>query len=209
MKISEYVQYDAVGLGRLVAQGEVSPQMLADTALRACASVNPQINAVIETWAPDLADVSPALAHQSPIAGVPFLIKDVGVSMAGRKLEFGSRLAEGFTAQADSILVQRFREAGLVTFGRTTTPEFAWSGTTESTLCGPTRNPWNLAHSAGGSSGGAAAAVAAGIVPLAHATDAAGSIRIPSAASGVFGLKPTRGRVSNGPALDEAINGVR
>ena len=208
MKLSEYVQYDAVGLGGLIAQGEVSPRELADTALRACARVNPRINAVIESWSPDLADVDAARERNSPLAGVPFLIKDVGVAMAGRKNEFGSRLAQGFTAAADSLLMRRFREAGLVTLGRTATPEFAWSGTTESTLCGPTRNPWNVAHGAGGSSGGAAAAVAAGIVPLAHATDAAGSIRIPSAACGVFGLKPTRGRVSNGPGLEEAINGL-
>lgn len=208
MKLSEYVSYDAVGLGDLVSRGEVSPQELADTALRAYEAVNPQINAVIETWQPELADIAPALAHRSPLSGVPFLIKDVGVTMAGRKLEFGSRLSSGFTPTADSILMQRFRSAGLVTLGRTTIPEFAWSGTTESALCGATRNPWNLEHGAGGSSGGAAAAVAAGIVPLAHATDAAGSIRIPAASSGVFGLKPTRGRVSNGPALDEAINGL-
>lgn len=208
MKLSEYVQYDAVGLGSLVARGEVSPQELVDTTLRACAWVNPQINAVIETWSPDLRGVTAALKRNSPIAGVPFLIKDVGIAMAGRKIEFGSKLAQGFTSTADSILMQRFREAGLVTLGRTTTPEFAWSGTTESALCGPTRNPWSTAHGTGGSSGGAAAAVASGIVPMAHATDAAGSIRIPSASSGVFGLKPTRGRVSNGPALDEAINGL-
>ncbi|RAS25823.1 amidase [Paraburkholderia bryophila] len=208
MKLSEYVNYDAVGLGHLVGRGEVSPQELADAALRACQAVNPHINAVIETWQPELADVAPALARRSPLAGVPFLIKDVGVTMAGRKLEFGSRLSSGFTPAADSMLMQRFRGAGLVTLGRTTIPEFAWSGTTESALCGATRNPWHLGHGAGGSSGGAAAAVAAGIVPLAHATDAAGSIRIPSASSGAFGLKPTRGRVSNGPALDEAINGL-
>ncbi|AUH50046.1 amidase [Chromobacterium sp. ATCC 53434] len=208
MKLSEYAQYDAVGLGELVARGEVSPRELADAALRACASVNPRINAVIETWQPELSGIAQAMERGSPLAGVPFLIKDVGVTMAGRKIEFGSRLAQGYTAAADSILMRRFREAGLATLGRTTTPEFAWSGTTESALCGPTRNPWNAAHGAGGSSGGAAAAVAAGIVPLAHATDAAGSIRIPSAASGVFGLKPTRGRVSNGPALDEAIHGL-
>lgn len=208
MKLSEYVQYDAVGLGGLIAQGELSPRELADTALRACARINPRINAVIESWSPDLADVDAARDRNSPLAGVPFLIKDVGVAMAGRKNEFGSRLAQGCTAAADSLLMRRFREAGLVTLGRTATPEFAWSGTTESTLCGPTRNPWNVAHGAGGSSGGAAAAVAAGIAPLAHATDAAGSIRIPSAACGVFGLKPTRGRVSNGAGLEEAINGL-
>lgn len=208
MELSEYLQYDAVGLGRLIARSEVSTRELVDAALQACALTNPRINAVIETWSPDLTDVASAVQRNSPIAGVPFLIKDVGVAMAGRKIEFGSRLAQGFTSTADSILMQRFRKAGLVTLGRTTTPEFAWSGTTESALCGPTRNPWNTAHGAGGSSGGAAAAVAAGIVPVAHATDAAGSIRIPSASSGVFGLKPTRGRVSNGPALDEAINGL-
>jgi amidase len=208
MKLSEYVSYDGVGLAELVSRGEVSPQELAHTAVRACESANPHINAVIETWQPEVSDVASALENRSPLAGVPFLIKDVGVTMAGKKIEFGSRLSEGFTAAADSILMRRFRSAGLVTLGRTTIPEFAWSGTTESALYGATRNPWNPAFGAGGSSGGAAAAVAAGIVPLAHATDAAGSIRIPSATSGVFGMKPTRGRVSNGPSLDEAINGL-
>ena len=208
MKVAEYVTYDAVGLGALVARGDVSSEELADAALRAYELVNPDINAVIEMWEPESSDVAAALKHPSQLAGVPFLIKDVGVTMASRKLEFGSRLAEGFTPTADSILMQLFRRAGLVTIGRTCTPEFAWSGTTESALCGPTRNPWNTEYGAGGSSGGAAAAVAAGIVPIAHATDAAGSIRIPSASCGVFGMKPTRSRVSNGPSLDEGINGL-
>ncbi|OTP76510.1 Aspartyl-tRNA(Asn) amidotransferase subunit A Glutamyl-tRNA(Gln) amidotransferase subunit A [Caballeronia sordidicola] len=122
MKLSEYASYDAVGLGGLVSRREVSSYELARTALRACEAANPHINAVIETWQPEPADVAPKLGNGSPLAGVPFLIKDVGVTMAGRKLEFGSRLAEGFTAVADSILMQRFRRAGLVTLGRTTTP---------------------------------------------------------------------------------------
>jgi amidase len=117
MKVSEYTKYDAVGLGDLVGRGDVSPEELADAALRACEIVNREINAVIETWQPEKADVAAALKRQSPLAGVPFLIKDAGVTMAGRKLEFGSRLAEGFTPPADSILMQHFRRAGLVTIG--------------------------------------------------------------------------------------------
>ena len=150
MKLSEYASHDGVGLGELVARGEVSPQELADAALQACGLANPSINAVIETWQPEFADVTPALEKKSPLAGVPFLIKDVGVTMAGRKLEFGSRLSQGFTPAADSILMRRFRSAGLMTLGRTTVPEFAWSGTTESAMCGATRNPWDRTRGAGG-----------------------------------------------------------
>lgn len=128
--------------------------------------------------------------------------------MAGRRMELGSRLAVGNVAGADSSLMLRFRRAGLVTFGRTATPEMAYSITTEPELYGPARNPWNLELSAGGSSGGAGAAVAAGVVPIAHATDAAGSLRIPAAYNGLFGLKPTRGRVSMGPGVDEVFNGL-
>ncbi|TBO60617.1 amidase [Streptomyces kasugaensis] len=204
MRISEYVSYDAVGLAELVAKGEVTPAELEAAAREAAQRVNPQLNAIVETWP---ADDEPD-PGSTPLAGVPFLIKDLGVSMAGRRTELGSRLAVGNVAGADSSLMRRFRRAGLVTFGRTATPEMAYSITTEPVLYGATRNPWDLARSAGGSSGGAGAAVAAGVVPIAHATDAAGSIRIPAAYNGLFGLKPTRGRVSVGPDVDEIFNGL-
>ncbi|MER7344878.1 amidase [Streptomyces aurantiacus] len=204
MRVAEYVSFDAVGLAELVANGEVTPAELEAAARAAAQAVNPRINAVVETWP---ADDEPHLGS-TPLAGVPFLIKDIGVSMAGRRVELGSRLAAGNVAGADSALMRRFRHAGLVTFGRTATPEMAYSTTTEPVLYGATRNPWDLGRSAGGSSGGAGAAVAAGVVPLAHATDAAGSLRVPAAYNGLFGLKPTRGRVSMGPDADEVFNGL-
>jgi amidase len=204
VRISEYVSFDAVGLAELVARGEVTPAELEAAAREAAQAVNPQINAVVETWPTD-DEPNPG---STPLAGVPFLIKDIAVSMAGRRMELGSRLAVGNVSGADSSLMLRFRRAGLVTFGRTATPEMAYSITTEPVLYGATRNPWNLARSAGGSSGGAGAAVAAGVVPIAHATDAAGSLRIPAAYNGLFGLKPTRGRVSMGPGIDEVFNGL-
>ncbi|MFJ3876762.1 amidase [Streptomyces sp. NPDC090077] len=204
MELHEYTQYDAVGLARLVARGEVTAAELADAARAAMAAVNPQLNAVVESWP---AEDEP-VPGSSPLAGVPFLIKDLAVSMRGRRVELGSRLAAGNTARQDSFLMRRFRRAGLVTLGRTATPEFAFSTTTEPLLYGAARNPWDPARTPGGSSGGAAAAVASGITPLAHATDAAGSIRVPAAATGLFGLKPTRGRVSLGPDADEVFNGL-
>ncbi|RCG15611.1 amidase [Streptomyces diacarni] len=204
MRVSEYVTFDAVGLAELVARGEVAPAELEAAAREAARRVEPRINAVVEMWQ---ADDAPR-PGSTPLAGVPFLIKDIGVSMAGRRTELGSRLAAGNVAEADSFLMARFRHAGLVTLGRTATPELAYSITTEPALHGPTRNPWDPRRSAGGSSGGAGAAVAAGVVPLAHATDAAGSLRIPAAYNGLFGLKPTRGRVSMGPGADEVFNGL-
>ncbi|MGH4029193.1 amidase [Actinomycetota bacterium Odt1-20B] len=204
MRVSEYVNFDAVGLAELVARGQVTSAEVGAAAREAAQAVDPQINAIVETW-PTGADEEPAPA---PLSGVPFLIKDIGVSMAGHRMELGSRLAAGNTARADSSLMRRFRRAGLVTFGRTATPELAYSNTTEPVLYGATRNPWDLDRSAGGSSGGAGAAVAAGVVPVAHATDAAGSLRIPAAYNGLFGLKPTRGRVSMGPDADEVFNGL-
>ncbi|CAB3803118.1 6-aminohexanoate-cyclic-dimer hydrolase [Paraburkholderia ultramafica] len=205
MKLSEYTEYDAIGLAELVANDEVTSAELAELAREAIEVVNPDINAVIESW--PASESGSADSRGGPLAGVPFLIKDLAVSMQGKNLELGSRLAKGVVATEDSWLMSRFRAAGLVTIGRTATPEMAFSTTTESTLQGVTRNPWLPELSAGGSSGGAAAAVAAGVVPLAHATDAAGSIRVPAAYNGLFGLKPTRGRSSNGPSLDEVFAG--
>jgi amidase len=201
MNLNEYVTYDGIGLAQLVATGEVTSAELAELAIAAVQRVNPQINAVIEHWSPTVTEGT------GPLAGVPFLIKDLAITSAGRRVELGSRLAQGLVAESDSYLMQRFNAAGLATLGRTTTPEMAFSTETESVLQGPTRNPWDTRLSAGGSSGGSGAAVAAGIVPIAHATDAAGSIRVPASYNGLVGLKPTRGRASNGPALDEVFAG--
>ncbi|MFE2380148.1 amidase [Streptomyces misionensis] len=204
MRVTEYVSFDAVGLAELVARREVTPAELEAAAREAAAAVGPRINAVVETWP---ADDEPR-PGSAPLAGVPFLIKDIGVTMAGRRSELGSRLAAGHVAGADSFLMARLRRAGLVTIGRTATPELAYDITTEPVLHGATRNPWDPARTAGGSSGGAGAAVAAGVVPIAHATDAAGSLRVPAACNGLFGLKPTRGRVSMGPDADEVFSGL-
>ncbi|MFF2600325.1 amidase [Streptomyces californicus] len=206
MRVAEYVTYDAVGLAELVAAGEVTAAELRAAALDATRAVDPQINAVVETWPAE--DGDEPQPGSTPLAGVPFLVKDIGAAMAGRRMELGSRLAAGHVARADSFLALRLRRAGLVTFGRTATSEMAYSITTEPVLYGATRNPWDPERSAGGSSGGAGAAVAAGVVPLAHGTDAAGSLRLPAAYNGLFGLKPTRGRVSLGPDVDELFSGL-
>ncbi|MEU1157946.1 amidase family protein, partial [Streptomyces sp. NPDC005918] len=154
MRIAEYVSHDAVGLAELVAAGEVSPAEVEAVAREAAQAVDPLINAIVETWPTD----DRPEPGSAPLAGVPFLIKDIGVTMAGRRMELGSRLAAGHVARADSFLMRRFRRAGLVTFGRTATPELAYGITTEPAFHGPTRNPWDPGRSAGGSSGGAAAA---------------------------------------------------
>lgn len=202
MLVSEYADHDGLGLAALIARGEVVAAEVRAAALQAIAAVNPTVNAVIESW-----DDEPVPAA-GPFAGVPFLVKDIVGATAGRRNELGSRLAAGMVAGEDSLLMSRFRAAGLVTIGRTTTPEMGTSTTTESIATGPTRNPWDPERNAGGSSGGSAAAVAAGMVPIAHATDGGGSIRVPAAFNGLFGLKPSRGRVSNGPALDEVWSGL-
>jgi Asp-tRNA(Asn)/Glu-tRNA(Gln) amidotransferase A subunit family amidase len=143
-----------------------------------------------------------------PFTGVPWLLKDLGIAMKGTVTTNGSAFFKDAIQQHDSTLVARYRRAGLVIFGKTHSPEFGGTASSESALFGDTHNPWNLELSAGGSSGGSAAAVAAGIVPAAHASDGGGSIRIPASACGLFGLKPTRGRVPLGPDIYESRNGL-
>lgn len=196
MKLSEYVEYDATGLASLVRAGEVTPLELTRLAREAHDKVNPSLNAIIEFYedAETVSGADGGLFH-----GVPFLRKDIGETEAGRLQECGSRLFAGCRPETDSYYFRRARESGLRTIGRTTTPELGITGLSESILNGITGNPWNLERSAGGSSSGAAAAVAAGITPIAHASDGGGSIRIPASWCGLVGLNPSRGRVSGGP----------
>lgn len=207
MKLQDYVEYDGLGLATLIRTGEVSVKEVAAAALEAIDAVNPTLNAVIEQYPERATALESDDLGGGPLKGTPFLIKDLVIHEAGQKHEMGSRLAKGFIAPNDTELMVRYRNAGLVTLGRTTTPEFGYCGTTESVLSGPTRNPWNSKHSPGGSSGGSAAAVAARMVPIAHANDGGGSIRIPAACCGLVGMKPTRGRNSLGPDLGEAVSG--
>jgi amidase len=204
MNIDEYVRYDATGLADEIRAGRVGADEVMLAAKAAAARVNPELNAIIETF-----DEPLEYAADGPFAGVPFLVKDLVLHAGGIANDSGSRLLAGrYVPPADSELMTRFRRAGFATFGRTTTPEFGFNATTESVLHGPTRNPWNPAYSAGGSSGGSAAAVAAGIVPAAHANDGGGSIRIPAAACGLVGLKPSRGRTPVGPDYNLPLFGL-
>lgn len=208
MNLAEYTALDGLGLAGLVKRGEVTAKELGRLMLQAVDRANPHLNAVIETYAFRVEAMSPDFIPAGPFAGVPFLLKDFGPGEKGAVQEAGSRLWQGRVLRQDAFLIDRFRAAGLSLLGRTTTPEMALSSSTESRLAGATRNPWNPATRAGGSSGGAAASVAAGIVPLAHGSDGAGSIRNPAAICGLVGLKPSRGRVSLGPDMAESLLGM-
>ena len=208
MKLTEYSRCDGVALADLVKKREVSPKELAHVFVEAVDKVNPRINAVIEVYSDRIERLDDQVIPAGPLAGVPFLMKDIGAGERGRRQEWGSRLMKGHVADTDSFLTASFKKAGLTLLGRTTTPEFAMGITTESALTGPTGNPWNLETMCGGSSGGSAASVAAGIVPIAHASDNGGSIRIPASACGLVGLKPSRGRVTLGPDFGEMWPGM-
>ena len=190
---------DATGVAEAVRDGVVdAADVLAATAAR-FAERNPVVNAVIAERLDDArADVEAGLPD-GPLSGVPFVVKNLGAQIAGLATTHGCSLWTDAVAETDSELVARYRRAGLVLIGLTNTPEFGLNASTEPLLHGPTRNPYALSRSAGGSSGGTAAAVAAGIVPVGHGTDGGGSIRIPSAMCGLVGLKPSRGRVSTAP----------
>ena len=205
---TEYEQYDALGLAELVRQREVTPQELLEAAMARVEARDGTINAVVTKMYDQARAAIAAGLPAGPFTGVPFMLKDLGVLYAGVRTSNGSRIFADFVADHDSTLVARYKAAGLVIMAKTNTPEFGIAATTEPQLFGPTRNPWSVAHSAGGSSGGAAAAVAAGYLPMAHATDGGGSIRIPASKCGLFGLKPSRGRNPAGPDLGEGLAGM-
>jgi amidase len=206
---NEYAAFDASGLAELVHRGEVTPQSLAEAAIERIDALNPQLNAVVERSFGPARSAALAVDLKAPLAGVPFLAKDINIDVAGLRLTASCRwLSELPPAAVDAPLAARWRAAGLLMMGRTNTPEFAEEFVTEPTWRGATRNPWDLARSPGGSSGGAAAAVASGMVPVAHGTDSGGSIRVPAAACGLVGFKPSRGWVPVGPHLDELAGGL-
>jgi amidase len=206
MAFKEYGNCDAIGLADLVRRKEVSAAELLDEAIARTAKVDPQLNAVVvKHYDYAQAQIDRGLPD-GPFTGVPFLLKDLDI-IKGTRTTFGASLHKDHIADHTGTLAQRFLDTGVTVFGKSSSPEFGLMPTTESRLHGPTRNPWNLAHSAGGSSGGAGAAVAARVLPVAHASDGGGSIRIPASASGVFGLKPTRARNPLGPDRGEGWGG--
>jgi amidase len=207
--LSDYLAHDAIGLAELVRTRAASARELLDIAIARAEAANPAINAIV------LKDYEAARGRASrddasalgdgPLAGVPYLIKDLGAPVAGLRMSMGSRHYRHFVPTEDAPVVALARAAGLNIFAKTNTPELGQMPYTEPELFGPCRNPWSLDHTPGGSSGGASAAVAAGIVPLAHASDGGGSIRIPASCCGLFGLKPSRGLVPSlhAPAVGE------
>ena len=208
MTDDDYQRYDGLGLAELVRTGETSAEDLLGAALARIEHVNPELNAVVTPLFDAARAAIAAGLPEGPFTGVPFLVKELVASVAGVATTAASRLYQHSMPAADSEIVARFRRAGLVIAGKTNSPEFGLSPTTESLLYGVTRNPWRHDLAPGGSSGGSAAAVAAGMVPLAHATDGGGSIRIPASACGLFGLKPTRARITAGPEGGEGLSGL-
>lgn len=206
----DLARMDATAQAELVSSGEASPAELVDAAIERAERVNPDLNAIIHDLSDEGRTAASGDVPDGPFKGVPFLLKDLGAAFAGQPLHLGSTLLKeaGFRAPVDTYLAQRFRDAGLITFGKTNTPEFGIVATTESKAYGAARNPWDTTRSTGGSSGGSAAAVAAGIVPMAHANDGGGSIRIPASNNGLVGLKPTRQRISEGPMIGDNMGGM-
>jgi amidase len=206
----ELARLDATAQAELVRTGEASAAELTEAAIARVEATNGEVNAVIHPLFEEGLQAARGDLPDGPFKGVPFLLKDLGAAFAGQPLHLGmSYLKErDFRAPVDTYLAQRFRAAGLVTIGKTNTPELGILPTAEPRAYGATRNPWNLGHTAGGSSGGSAAAVAAGMVPIAHANDGGGSIRIPAANCGLVGLKPSRQRVSEGPLVGDFMSGL-
>jgi amidase len=204
----EYDSYDATGLAGLVKKGKVSPRELCDEAITRIERLNPLLNAVITPLFDQARAAAGGPLPKGPFRGVPFLCKDLLQAQEGVRMAMGSRSMMEYIAPRDSELVRRFRKTGMVILGRTNLPELGLMPYTEPVAFGPTRNPWDTERTPGGSSGGSAAAVAAGIVPMAGANDGGGSIRIPAAWCGLFGLKPSRGRNPLGPEFGDYWQGA-
>jgi amidase len=206
LPLTDYAVLDGIGVAKLIATHQVSTGEVINAAEQAYNLLNPQLNAVV-TPLFEQARTAPK-GGPSSLSGAPIVLKDEYQSVAGVPTNQSARLVQGWTRPYDTELVARYRAAGLQIVGKANLPEFGASVTTEPVLTGPARNPWDPKRNTGGSSGGSAAAVAAGIVPIAYATDGAGSIRIPASCCGVFGLKPTRGRTPTGPDGYEYWNGL-
>ncbi|MBW2280864.1 MAG: amidase [Deltaproteobacteria bacterium] len=207
-RIENYESFDAMGLAELVAKGDASPEDLLETAIAVAEERNPKLNAIVIPMYEEARDAIRRGLPEGPFRGVPFLLKDLHLGYTGVRTTYGSKLFEDFVADHDSELVIRYKKAGLVSFGKTHSPEFGLTTTSETDLFGRTSNPWDLGRTAGGSSGGASSAVAGGIVPAANASDGGGSIRIPAACCGIVGLKPTRARNPAGPDQGEGWGGM-
>ena len=197
--MQDYSSYDAIGLAQLVRSGDVSSPELVDAAIAQVERLDGAINAVVYRDFDQARALAAGPLPAGPFTGVPFLVKDFGIGVAGWPCTSGSRFCADVVDVEDTGLTRRYREAGVVMLGRGASSEYGIVGNVETSLFGATRNPWNPDHIAGGSSGGSAAAVASGMVPMAHASDGLGSIRIPAACCGLVGMKPTRNRVPNLP----------
>lgn len=204
----EFAYLDATAQAELVKKKEVKPIELVEAAIARIEELNPSLNAVVTPMYDIAGDAAKKTLPEGPFTGVPFLLKDLLASYAGVPMTFGSKLLENFVPDHDSELVSRLKRAGLVIMGKTNTPEFGILPTTEPVLFGPCKNPWNPERTTGGSSGGSAAAVASAMVPMAHANDGGGSIRIPASCCGLFGLKPTRARNPLGPDFGDLLSGL-
>ena len=208
MAFAEYGSFDALGLAALVKAKKVKPGEVVEAAIERAQTLNPRLNAIVFADYEGARAAAKGKLPKGDFTGVPMLLKDMRANVVGWPTRSGSRMVPATPATVQSNTVTNFKAAGLIPFGKTNVPEFGILPTTECKLYGPARSPWNLEHSTGGSSGGSAAAVAAGIVPIAHATDGGGSIRIPASACGLVGLKSTRGRISQGPEAADATSGL-